>query len=120
MGSDADWIDAGTPAAYLAANLRYKDGAGEGPATGSVLAPGASVIDSVLGAGVTVGEGAIVAASVCFDGAFIAPGSEVRRSVVGRGARIEAGAVVTDLSLVGDGATVPAGARLSAGRTPAP
>jgi mannose-1-phosphate guanylyltransferase len=117
MGSDADWLDAGTPAAYLAANLRYADGAANGILADTVLAPGACVVDSVLGTGVTVGEGAVVTASVCFDGAFIAPGSEVRQSVVGRGARIEAGAVVTDLSLVGDGATVPAGARMSAGRT---
>ncbi len=119
MGSDADWIDAGTPAAYLAANLRYADGRPDPVTAGADLSPGASVVDSVLGAGVTVGEGAVVAGSVCFDGAFIARGSEVRRSVVGRGARIEEGAVVTDLSLVGDGAVVPAGTRLSAGRAPA-
>jgi NDP-sugar pyrophosphorylase family protein len=69
---------------------------------------------------VTVGDGAVVEGSVCFDGARIAPGSEVRSSIVGRDARIETGAIVTDLSLVGDGAVVPAGAHLSAARVPAP
>jgi mannose-1-phosphate guanylyltransferase len=112
--SDADWVDAGTPATFLAANLRYAGLTGEG----TEVADGASVDTSVLGAGVTVGAGAVVAESVCFDGAAIGPGAEVRSSIVGRHARIEAGAVVTDLSVVGDGAVVPSEARLAAGRYP--
>ena len=115
--SKADWVDAGTPATFLAANLRYANG--RTGCAGSQVAAGATVANSVLGAGVTIGDGAVVEGSVCFDGVRIAPGSEVRSSIVGRDARIETGAVVTDLSLVGDGAVVPAGARLSAARVPA-
>jgi mannose-1-phosphate guanylyltransferase len=114
MSSDADWIDVGTPQAFLDVNLRYVNG---WPASVQVGA-GASLKESMFGEGVTVGEGAVVERSVCFDGATIGPGSEVRSSVIGRGARVEAGAVVTDLSLVGDDAVVPAGSRLSAGRIP--
>jgi mannose-1-phosphate guanylyltransferase len=120
MGSDADWLDAGTPATFLAANLRYAEAAAGGGALGARVAPGAFVTDSVLGTGVTVGEGAVVQGSVCFDGAWIAPEAQVRESIVGRAARIGAGAVVTNLSLVGDRAVVPAGATLSAGRALVP
>jgi len=113
-GSDADWLDAGTPATFLAANLAYADG----PSEPGRVAAGAAVWHSVIGAEVTIGEGAVVEGSVCFDGARIGAGSEVRSSIVGRHAIIEAGAAVTDLSLVGDGAVVPAGSRLSGGRVP--
>jgi mannose-1-phosphate guanylyltransferase len=113
--SDAAWVDAGTPAAFLAANLRY---AGEaGPA--DQVDTGATVTNSILGKGVKVGAGASVASSVCFDGAVIAAGAQVRCSIVGRGARIGAGAVVTHLSVVGDAAVVPPGTHLDAGRVPA-
>jgi mannose-1-phosphate guanylyltransferase len=116
LGSAAAWVDAGTPATFLAANLRY---AGAGlPDCG--LAATASVVTSVLGDGVTVGPGAAVKNSVCFDGAAIEAGAEVRSSIVGRGARIGTGAVVADLSVVGDGVVVPPGARLRADRLPAP
>jgi acetyltransferase-like isoleucine patch superfamily enzyme len=57
---------------------------------------------------------------VCFDGAAIGAGAEVRSSICGRAARIEAGAVLTALSMVGDAAVVPAGARLCGDRLPAP
>jgi mannose-1-phosphate guanylyltransferase len=114
--SDADWLDAGTPATFLAANLRY---AGSNPLTAGT-AVGATVVNSVLGKGVTVGPGAVVRDSVCFDGAAIGAGAEIRSSICGREARIEAGAVVTDLSMVGDATVVPAGARLCGDRLPAP
>ncbi len=115
-GSDASWLDAGTPATFLAANLRYA-----GVATRREgVAETASVTVSVLGEGVTVGAGAVVDHSVCFDGAMIEPGAEVRSSIIGRKARIGAGATVSDLSLVGDDAVVPAGTRLIGDRVPAP
>jgi mannose-1-phosphate guanylyltransferase len=129
--SDAPWIDAGTPATFLAANLHYAamdqtpswtgDGAtmtasvlGEGVVAGQ----GARVTASVLADEVTVGEGAVVEQSVLFAGASVGPGAEVRSSIVGRGARVEADAVVTDLSVVGDDAVVPPGSRLSGARIP--
>jgi mannose-1-phosphate guanylyltransferase len=129
--SDAHWVDAGTPATFLAANLRYAAEARprswtEGGATvtasvlgdGVVAAEGATVTTSVLGNEVTVGESAVVERSVLFSGAWVGPGAQVRSSVVGRGARIEAGAAVTDLSVVGDEAVVPPGSQLSGARVP--
>jgi mannose-1-phosphate guanylyltransferase len=117
LGSAAAWLDAGTPATYLAANLRY---AGDHPVAGCDLAGTAAVITSVLGDHVEVGSGAVIESSVCFDGVAIEAGAEVRSSIIGLGARIGTGAVVTDLSVVGDGVVVPAGARLKADRVPAP
>jgi mannose-1-phosphate guanylyltransferase len=109
--SDADWVDAGTPAAFLAANLRYAtDGCGAGS--------DATVRNSVIGAGVSISAGALIDGSVLFPGVRVGPGAEVRSSIVGRGAHIEAGAVVTDLSVVGDGTVVPPGSRLSGARVP--
>ncbi len=116
LGSSAPWVDAGTPATFLAANLRYAGA----PHSGCGGAERASVITSVLGDGVTVGPGAVVEKSVCFDGVTIEAEAEVRSSIVGRGARIGTGAVVTDLSVVGDGFVVRPGARLRADRLPAP
>ena len=116
LGSSADWVDAGTPATYLAANLRYAAAASE--ACG--VAATASVTNSVLGKGVTVGADAAVDSVVCFDGATIGANAVVRSSIIGRGARIGSGAVVTDLSVVGDAVVVPSGARLTADRLPSP
>lgn len=116
LGSTADWVDAGTPSTFLAANLRYADG---GESANGVAAT-ASVTNSVLGDGVTVDAGARVDSVVCFDGAAIEAGAEVHSSIIGRGARVGSGAVVTGLSVVGDTAVVPPGARLSGDRLPAP
>jgi mannose-1-phosphate guanylyltransferase len=111
QASEADWVDAGTPATFLAANLRY--------AVDPVdAAPGASVTTSVLGDGVSIAAGAVVDRSVLFPGVAVGPGAKVRSSIVGRGAHIEAGAVVSDLSVVGDHAVVPPGSRLSGARLP--
>jgi mannose-1-phosphate guanylyltransferase len=116
LGSTAPWVDAGTPATFLAANLRYAGGQHPGCGVDGT----ASVVMSVLGDGVKVGPGAVVENSVCFDGAAIEADAEVRSSIVGRQARVGTGAVLTDLSVVGDTVVVPPGARLRADRVPAP
>jgi mannose-1-phosphate guanylyltransferase len=111
QASEADWVDAGTPASFLAANLRYAtDGHGAGSS--------ATITSSVIGNGVSVGAGAVIDASVLFPDVTVGPGAEVRSSIVGRGARIESGAVVSDLSVVGDATVVPPGSRLSGARVP--
>jgi mannose-1-phosphate guanylyltransferase len=115
LGSPTAWLDAGTPASFLAANLRYGDA--RSPRCG--VAGTASISTSVLGQRVTVGPGAIVESSVCFDQVVVEAGAEVRSSIIGRGARIGTGAVVADLSVVGDAAVVPPRARLRAERWPA-
>ena len=114
LASDADWIDAGTPATYLAANLRY---AGPAPASAQ-LGVGSTVEASVIGDGVAIGDGASVVGSVVFAGAWIGKGAEVRSSIVGLRARIEDGADVSELTVVGDGQTIPAGAVLRSARVP--
>lgn len=109
LGSSARWVDAGTPATYLAANLAYAPGADGGP-----------VPDSVVGEGVIIGEGAVVERSVIMTGAVLAAGAVVADSIVGTGARIGEGAKVTNQSVLGDGYVVEAGAELSEARLPQP
>jgi mannose-1-phosphate guanylyltransferase len=108
MASDARWIDAGTPAAFIAASLAYANHHGDTDA----------VRNSVVGAGVSVGDGARIDGSVIFDDVAVGAGAVVRNSIVGRGARVEAGASVADLSVIGDGEVVIAGAQLSGIRLP--
>jgi mannose-1-phosphate guanylyltransferase len=146
--SDAYWLDTGTPDAYLRAQWALLDGSrGSGPrggaveatpgvwfvgtpavsghveawslvGDGAVIGSGARVACSVLGDGVVVEDGATVSDSVLLAGARVASGARVDRSVVGFGAVISKGCSVTELSLVGDRATLEPGARLVGGRLP--
>jgi mannose-1-phosphate guanylyltransferase len=116
LGSDAPWIDAGTPATFLAANLRYR---GAAP-SGTDVHVSARVIDAVLGRDVVVGPDAVVSNSVLFDGVRIGRGAVVRSSIVGRAALVGEGARVEDLSVLGDGVAVGAGAVLSGERLAVP
>lgn len=115
LASDANWVDAGTPATYLAANLRY---AGLAPASSEVAA-GATIESSVLGEGARVHDGAKIIDSVLFEGAVVCRGASVRSSIIGRGARVEEGADVADLTIVGDGEVVAAGSVLRGAKVPA-
>jgi mannose-1-phosphate guanylyltransferase len=108
MASDARWFDAGTPAAFIAASLAYAPKVGNNPA----------VVDSVLGARVSIADGARIEGSVVFDDVVVGADAVVRNSIVGRGARVEPGASVTRLSVIGEGAVVPAGANLDGDRLP--
>ncbi|HUE60165.1 MAG TPA: NDP-sugar synthase, partial [Acidimicrobiales bacterium] len=114
LASDADWLDAGTPATYLAANLRYA--APPGPDT--TIGEGADIKTSVIGEGVKIGAGAVVSDSVLFDGSQVGPGAEVRSSILGRGAKAEKDAVIADLTVVGDQGVVAAGEQVFGGRVP--
>lgn len=121
--SDDYWIDAGTPGAYLQANLDLvsgRRGVAE-PAIGdSVEITDDAVVEvAVVGDRVRVGAGARVSGSVVMDGAVIGAGAVVENSIVGFDAVIGAGAVVRDLSIVGMGGEVRPSQVLSAGREPA-
>ena len=141
LASDAYWVDAGTPATYLGAQMDLLRGVrGPPPAPGAeeagpgvwtvggpvvdgevlahslvgdaaFVAKGSRVRDSVVGAGARV-EGARVVSSVLLPGAVVRAEALVERSVVGAGAVVGEGAEITGLSVVGDGAKVEAGSRL--------
>ena len=108
LASDAAWVDAGTPATYLTANLRY---AGRIPPSCQV-ADSAVVESSVIGEDAVIGESASVVGSLLFDRAVIGGGAEVKSSIVGWGAHVGERAVVEGLSVVGNAATVAPGAVL--------
>ena len=121
--SDDYWIDAGTPAAYLQAQLDLVDGhRAAGPCDGissdAVVEAGATVTHSVVMAGAVVEAGAILVDAVLLPGARVASGGEVTGSVVGPGAVVAEGAVVTNLSVLGDGAVVEEGELLDGERRP--
>jgi NDP-sugar pyrophosphorylase family protein len=120
LASPGYWLDIGTPAKYLQANLDRLPGGQSLCPPDATVAAGASVESSVLGPGVVVGEGARVVRSVLLQGARVAAGAAVVDSVVGGEAVVGEGAVVEDVSVIGPGASVPAGARLAGARLAAP
>ncbi len=111
-GSDASWLDAGTPAAYLAANLVY---APLGPCRWD---GGGCAHNSVIADEVVVKAGGAVEDSVLMGGVVLEEGASVSGSIIGRGARIGAGARVDSLSVIGDGWVVEAGTVVSSARLP--
>ena len=114
LASDADWVDAGTPATYLAANLRYASP----PGPTVEVAASAEVVSSVIGECVTIGAGAVVRESVLFDGSVIGPRAEVRSSIIGAKAKLEKDSVVAGLAVIGDEAVVHEGDQIFGGGVP--
>ncbi|HVL65143.1 MAG TPA: NDP-sugar synthase [Actinomycetota bacterium] len=108
------WMDIGTPAKYLQANLDALAGAFRTPAVaepheGAVLRADGAVIDGTarvssacLGAGCVVEEDAEVEASVLLPGARVGRGAVVRRSILGAGAVVSAGTRLVDETLADD------------------
>jgi len=123
MADDAYWIDAGTPALYIRAQLDLLDGLRGEPVDGvdpaAVIDPAAEVQRAVVGAGCTVAAGAVVRDSVLLPGSSVGEGAVIERTVVAFEATVERGAALTDC-VIGDGETVPADTRLDAIRQPAP
>lgn len=149
LGSDQYWTDTGTPALYLQANLDYASGRrgplpspgakerspgvwtlGAGVLDGDITGPslvgdavyvaaGASIYESVIGAGARIEHGATVRGSVVLPGALVRAGAVVDRSIIGEGAVIGDGANVRGLTVVEGRATVSNGASIDAGRVAA-
>jgi mannose-1-phosphate guanylyltransferase len=121
MPGDTYWIDTGTPALYLRAQLDLLDGARGDPVDGidpgSTVSPSATVVRSVVGSDAVVGDSATVQESVVMSRAEVGAGARVERSIVGFGATVGAGAVLVD-TVVGDRQDVPAGAELVDARVP--
>ncbi|MGD0393757.1 MAG: NDP-sugar synthase [Acidimicrobiales bacterium] len=121
QGSDAYWLDTGTPDAYLRAHRDLILGRRAGPpAPGAELDPAigpgvwrigdvevseAAVTRSVLGRGASVGTGAVVEESVIGAGAVVEDGASVVGSVLLAGARVASTATVEG-SVIGPGAIV--------------
>src|SRR3546814_3399831 len=102
---------------FRSALVRGRRGAAEDGGEPTATVSG-EVTESVVGAGATVGEGAIGSRSVLLPGATVRAGAIVAdsilgpRATIGRGAHIEAGTVL------GDDVTVDDGAHLSGVRRP--
>jgi mannose-1-phosphate guanylyltransferase len=114
LGTDAYWMDIGTPEKYLQANLdalagRYRTSAVVQPGAGaSVVHPSASVAEGArlssacIGAKAVVEPGAVVERSVLLPGAIVGPDARVVGSTIGQGARIAPGASVLGRAIADD------------------
>lgn len=122
--SEAYWIDAGTPEAYLQAQLDLLAGArGEfepGIDQSAHIDPSADIVRSVVGRGAVVGPHAKVVESVVMDGVRVGAGSVLERALVGERAVVGEGCVLTNLAVVGAGFDVLAGTHLCDQRLPPP
>ena len=122
LHSDAYWIDAGTPATYLQAQLDLVDGRRGDPepavAATATVDPGATVDHAVIMSGAGVETGAIVHDSVVLPGARIGRDAVLEGALVGVRSVVGAGAVLRDLTVVGDDVTIEPGAVLSRVRVP--
>lgn len=131
LDGDSYWLDAGTPATYLQANLDAVAAApadeaseGEAPAAAvpavhpdAVIGADAHIENSIVGAGAVVADEATLTEAVVLPGAVIESGARVHRSIVGPHAIVRAGAELLELTVVGDGEVVDA-QRLSGARIP--
>jgi mannose-1-phosphate guanylyltransferase len=112
--TSAYWMDIGTPAKYLQANLdalagRFVTDAVPQPgeeasavAPSARVADGAQVSSACIGEGCVVEEDAIIRDSVLLDGITVAAGASVTGSVLGEGVRV-APMTVVDGRTIGDG-----------------
>lgn len=103
---DAYWMDVGTPAKYLQANMDALRGVFVTSAI-SQIAEGSSVV----GAGALIDEGAQVSSSCIGADSKVAAGARVERSVLLPAVVIQNGAEVKD-SVLGEGAQIGPRARL--------
>ena len=119
---DVYWLDAGTPEAYLSANLDEIDGKrGTGPEpvhADATVAADARVERSIIGAGARVESGAAVIDSVIMEGAVVESGASVERSIVGARSTVGSGAALRSLSVVGFDRRVPPSAVLDGDTEP--
>jgi mannose-1-phosphate guanylyltransferase len=122
--SEVYWVDAGTPASYLDANLDLIRGRREEqPAAVAVdadIAADAVLEDAVVMEGARVGPGASVTESVVLPGAVVGPGARIDRSLIGWSAQVGERAQVRDLTVLGQDARVGADEDLRGIRRPEP
>ncbi len=119
MASDTEWVDAGTVATYLQANLTLAGREQCWVDDQALVDPGARVTGSIIGAGAVIGAGAQVERAMVMGGARVGRAAVVRDSIIGAGAVVGDGAVVEALSILGDGEAVEAGSAASGRLFPA-
>jgi mannose-1-phosphate guanylyltransferase len=111
VASDAYWMDIGTPAKYLQANLDALSGAFPtdlaGAEDGSLVDPeadvdGASITSSVVGAGAVVAAGAALERCVLLPGARVEASASLRGCILGEVASVAEGVSAVEVTL-GDG-----------------
>lgn len=115
------WIDAGQPDTYIRANLEWisrgRTSASEAVHPSAQVSPSARIRNSVVGAGVRVGDEAIIESSVLLTGANVAERARVMDSAV-------MGAILHDAAIsqciIGADGIVAAGEILDDVRVPAP
>ena len=125
------WLDTGTPEAFLQAHRDILEGhrrphfLRQEVIEGSFIDPSATVHatarikGSVVDAGCLVGPGAEVLDSVLLPGARVEAGASVHSSILGKGASVEIGAQLSEVTVLGDEATVLPGEVVVAGRVEA-
>jgi len=131
MAESSYWLDTGTPAAFLQANFDLLEGRRAGPpcphawkrsdgtwgigeasvmgdisgpcliGDGALVAEGARVERSVLGAGSVVRPSSVVSGSVLLPDVTIGEGARIEQAIIGSGARIGAECVVRPGSVIG-------------------
>ena len=121
VGSDAYWLDCGTPEAYLQAHLDlvsgYRGMIARALAADASVSEAAQITESVVMGRATIGA-ARLHRSVVLAGAQIHDGAEVSDSIVGPGATVGAAARVTGGTVLGDDAVVEPGEILDGARRP--
>ena len=117
MGTEAYWLDIGTPDKFLQGNLdalagRYVTSAVPSPGGSVSVIDDSAIVDasarissSCIGAGVEVGAGAVVDRSVILPGVHVGARASVHDSSIGEGALIASGALVSGAA-IGDGARI--------------
>jgi mannose-1-phosphate guanylyltransferase len=121
LQSEAYWVDAGTPEAYLRSQLDLVDGTRANEVAVSSKADvsvEATVDHAVVMDGATVAAGAVLRDSVVLPGATVEAGAVVTGSIVGPSSVIGRGATLADLTVTGRGAVVEPGATLTGARVP--
>ncbi len=120
LEGNAYWLDAGTPEAYLQANLDQLPDEGSDVHPDAVVADSAHVERSVVGAGASIGDDATLTEAVVLAGATVESGARVHRSIVGPRAVIRSGAELLDLTVIGADVDIEPAARLTGQRVPDP
>jgi mannose-1-phosphate guanylyltransferase len=121
VSTDDYWLDAGTPHAYLRANLDLvsgRRGPTPEPAVSALASvdPGAELVDAVVGEACVVGS-ARIERSVILPGASVGHGATIVDSIIA--GQVEPGATVVS-SVIGRTYRVPAGAHVEGATLPAP